>query len=87
MGDQVFMWVVGGIFAITAVLFFSRQLRALLRLVVRSAAGCLCLVVFNFLSGISGIYIGVNALTAVTLGILGLPGFLMLLLIRTIVHA
>ena len=40
------------------------------------------LIFINLLSPLTGIYIGINAVTAVALGILGLPGTCLILLLQ-----
>lgn len=59
-----------------------RQIGALGRLFTRSAAGMLFLWLFNLVGGLAGMHIGLNLLTGLTVGILGLPGFALLLLLQ-----
>ena len=86
MNIKLFFIIIGIILACILVAVFSKQLNAILKIVVNSALGGICIIAFNFISQIFGFFIGVNALTAVTVGILGVPGFIMLLTLRLIVN-
>lgn len=59
-------------------------LRVLTKIAASSLIGAVLLVVFNFLGGFVGLSIGVNIFTVLTVGFLGAPGFLTLLIIRNI---
>lgn len=45
-----------------------------LKLLIHSGCGFLCLWLLNSVSGFTGIYLPINAVTALTAGILGIPG-------------
>jgi len=57
-----------------------RPLAALCRLVVRSGLGLVFLWLFRGLGGLMGVTLGVNLLNGLVLGVLGPPGFALLLL-------
>ena len=59
-----------------------RQIGAVGRLFARSAAGMLFLWLFNLVGALAGMHIGLNLLTGLTVGLLGLPGFGLLLLLQ-----
>ena len=86
MSIKLFFIIIGIILACILAIIFSKQLNAILKIAVNSALGGVCIIAFNFISQIFGFFIGVNALTAVTVGILGIPGFIMLLILRLIVN-
>ncbi len=86
MSIKLFFIIIGIILACILAIVFSKQLNAILKIAVNSALGGVCIIAFNFISQIFGFFIGVNALTAVTVGILGVPGFIMLLTLRLIVN-
>lgn len=86
MENSVFIYTIGIILFCVFIVIFSRPLGAIFRLIVNSAFGGICIVAFNFISQLFGFFIGVNALTAFTIGILGIPGFIMLLIVRLIVN-
>ena len=86
MNSTLFIYIIGIILGCILIVVFSKPIRALFRLIVNSALGGICIVAFNFISQLFGFFIGVNALTAFTIGILGIPGFIMLLMLRLIVN-
>lgn len=67
----------------TAGLFLlRRQIGALGRLLARSAGGMALLWLFNLVAAPAGMHIGLNLLTGLTVGILGLPGLGLILLLQ-----
>lgn len=86
MSMKLFFIIVGIILGCILIAVFSKPLGTVLKIAVNSALGGICIIAFNFISQIFGFFIGVNALTAVTVGILGIPGFIMLLTLRLIVN-
>lgn len=61
---------------------FTLPIRLFFRLLWNAIVGLVLLVIFNALGGLIGINIGVNLLTCLTAGILGIPGIILLLLIK-----
>ena len=55
-------------------------LKIILKLVLNSVIGAGCLLVLNFIGMKFGIFVPLNILNAITVGILGVPGVIMLLL-------
>ena len=86
MNNTMFLYIIGVVLACVLIVVFSIPLGKLLRLAVNSALGGICIIAFNFVSQLFGFFIGVNAFTAITVGILGIPGFVMLLMLRLIVN-
>lgn len=85
MNTTIFFYTIGIILCCVLIVIFSKPIGAIMKMTVNSALGGVCLIAFNFISQIFGFFIGVNALTAVTVGILGIPGFIMLLMLKLIV--
>lgn len=56
--------------------------KALLRLVGMGVLGALVLFVFNLVAGLFQVTIGINAVTALVVGYMGLPGLVMLVLLQ-----
>lgn len=77
-------WLWGGaaVAALLALVMLRRPLRALGRLAVRSGVGVLLLWLFRGVGGLLGVQLGVNLLNGVVLGVLGLPGFALLLMVQ-----
>jgi len=72
----------GGVMLYLLIWYFYKPLKWLMRIVVRSAFGCVGLMLFNLLSGITGMTIGVNLVTAFITGTLGIPGLGLLLILQ-----
>ena len=49
-------------------------IRLVFKLVIHSGCGFLCLWILNTVSGCTGVYLPVNAITAAIAGFLGIPG-------------
>ena len=84
MNQSVFVYIIGAIMLFAAIVFLSKPLKYLMKVIFDSAIGFMIIVIFNFFSGMFGMYIGVNAATAITVGLLGLPGFVMILVLQGI---
>ncbi len=61
---------------------FVKPVKLMLKLVLHAALGCGALWVYNLLAGSIGMSIGINLYTALTCGILGVPGFILLVILR-----
>ena len=72
-------WAAAGA-ALAALALFRRPLGALCRLAVRSGLGLVFLWLFQGVGAVLGVTLGVNLLNGLVLGVLGLPGFALLLM-------
>ena len=61
---------------------FRAPLRLAIRLLGNTLAGFLSLWVLNLTASLTGITLGLNLLNALIIGILGLPGLVLLLLVQ-----
>ena len=61
---------------------FVKPLKFLGKLVLNSVLGAVFLMVFNYFGQYFDLYIAVNEVTALVLGILGIPGFIAILLVK-----
>ena len=59
---------------------FQAPLRLALKLLVNTLLGFLALWAVNLTAGVTGITLGLNLWNALVIGVLGLPGFVLLLL-------
>ncbi|NLJ58082.1 MAG: pro-sigmaK processing inhibitor BofA [Tissierellia bacterium] len=64
---------------------FFKPLKILGKVILNSLIGALFLIVFNFFGQFTAVYIGVNEITALTIGLLGIPGFITLLIIKLLI--
>lgn len=69
-------------FLITLLRIFSTPLRLALKLLANTALGFLALWAVHATATFTGITLGLNLWNALTIGILGLPGFGLLLLVQ-----
>ena len=59
---------------------FSAPLRLALKLLVNTASGLLALWLVNLLAPVTGVYLGLNIVNGLIVGIFGLPGLVLLIL-------
>ena len=68
-----------GIFALYVVGYmFLVPIKILLRLVINSVAGAVAILLINWIGSFWGVHISLNILSAVLVGILGVPGAILL---------
>jgi len=73
------MWLIAALgFGFFAYLLYTRQFKWLLGVVRNIALGVIGILLFNFLFSGMGLAVGINAVTALVVGLLGAPGFLLL---------
>jgi len=85
MGQYIFAYVVGAILLIVALILLARPIKWLFKLLLSCMLGFGGLILFNLLGGLAGLYIGVNIVTAVTAGVLGIPGLALMLFLQYLV--
>lgn len=78
--QKIIAAILAGFFLIALIRVFSTPLRLVLKLLLNTLLGFLALWVVNLTAGFTGIALGLNLLNALVIGILGLPGFVLLLL-------
>lgn len=68
-----------GIFALYVVAYmFLVPIKIILRLVINSAAGAISILLINWIGACFGLHISLNVISAVIVGILGVPGAILL---------
>ena len=73
------MWLVLALgFGFFAYMLYTRQFKWLLSVVRNIALGIVGILLFNYLFSDMGLAVGINAVTALIVGLLGAPGFLLL---------
>lgn len=78
--------VLGLVAALAVLVIFRRPLKGLLKLLGRTAAGLAGLFAFSHIGGLIGVTLGVNLLNALVLGVLGVPGFGLLLMLNWVLR-
>ena len=83
---SVIEWVVLGLvilfLLVAAVRLFSAPLKLALRVLINSVLGFAAMWLLNLTSDVTGLSLGLNLFNALTVGVLGVPGFLLLLLLQ-----
>ncbi|MBE7034872.1 MAG: pro-sigmaK processing inhibitor BofA [Ruminococcaceae bacterium] len=71
---------VAGILLLLMCFAFFKPLRAIFAMLLQAIGGGLGLYIFNLIFAKTGFFVGINIVTASICGVLGLPGFCLLLL-------
>lgn len=64
---------------------FIVPIKHILKLVFNSLLGAVLIFLINLIGGIWGFHIGINIITSITIGILGVPGAIFLIIITLLV--
>ena len=80
LNQKIIVALLAGFFLIALIRVFRTPLRVALKLLGNPLLGFLALWAVNLTAGFTGIALGLNLLNALVIGILGLPGFVLLLL-------
>ena len=75
-------WCLAGLVLCAALLLLRRPAARLLRLALRSSVGLAVLALLAQVGQLAGIRLGVNLVNALVLGLLGAPGFGLLLMLQ-----
>ena len=75
-------WCLAGLVLCGALLLLRRPAAQLIRLALRSGVGLAALALFSQVGHLVGVQLGVNLFNALVLGVLGLPGFGLLLMMQ-----
>lgn len=67
---------------VAAVRLFSTPLKLALRVLINAVLGFAAMWLLNLTSDLTGLSLGLNVFNALTVGVLGVPGFLLLLLVQ-----
>lgn len=75
-------WIVGALMVLVALLALHRPLKWIIRLLGRACLWLGALFLFSPVGGFLGVSLGVNLINALVLGLLGAPGFGLLLMVN-----
>lgn len=78
---NVLPWLLGGLMLVLALAALQRPFRGLMRLLGRTGVGLAALWLFGKIGALIGVTLGVNLFNALVLGVLGVPGFGLLLML------
>lgn len=77
LGCVIFLFLIGR--------FFIWPLKTILKLTLNSILGGILIFIINIIGNVFGLHIGLNYLTAIIVGILGIPGAILLILIKLMI--
>ncbi len=80
LNQKLLAAVLAGFLLLALLRVFSTPLRLALKLLVNTLLGFLALWAVNLTAAVTGVSLGLNLMNALVIGILGLPGFVLLLL-------
>ena len=79
-------WLAVALLALSILALLHRPIGRLLRLAARSAVGLAVLALFSQVGQFIGVSLGVNLVNALILGVLGVPGFGLLLMLQWVLR-
>ena len=79
-------WGLIGLLLCAVLLLLHRPAARLIRLALRSSVGLAVLALFSQVGRLIGVQLGVNLVNALVLGVLGLPGFGLLLMVQWVLR-
>lgn len=79
-------WLAVALLALSILALLHRPLGRLLHLAARSAVGLAVLALFSQVGQFIGVSLGVNLVNALILGVLGVPGFGLLLMLQWVLR-
>ncbi len=82
LNQKIIAVLLAGFFLIALLRVFSAPLKLAVKLLVNTLLGFLALWALNLTASFTGVALGVNLGNALVIGVLGLPGFVLLLLVR-----
>lgn len=88
MSGMEFAGIIGyalGLFIlfVVAKIFFT-PIKKILKLILNSLIGALVLIFINMLSGFTNFTVGVNPISSIIIGLLGVPGLILVILVQII---
>ena len=82
LSQKILAALLAAFFLIALLQVFKRPLRLAVKLLANTLLGFFALWAVNVTAGVTGVALGVNVWNALVIGVLGLPGFLLLLLVQ-----
>ena len=79
--EQIILIILIALGVLLTFKLFALKIKLIFRLLFSTAAGFVFLILINYIGSFVGISLGINIVNALIIGILGLPGILLLLII------
>lgn len=80
--EEMLVFAIPGLLGFFLLRLLLQPVRWALKFAAHGACGFLCLWLLNLVSGITGIYLPLNAVTVLIAGFLGLPGIALVALLQ-----
>jgi len=78
IASDIIMLMIAACVVLVIITLFADPLKTLIRVAIGSVVGVVGMVAANTLLAPFGVFVGVNLITALIVGVLGIPGFIML---------
>ena len=82
--ENFVMLLIPAVLAVILVRVMLMPLRLIFKLLLHSGCGFVCLWLLNTVSGFTGVYLPVNAITVLIAGFLGIPGIGLIALLEVL---
>ena len=82
--ENILALLIPALLAVLLIRLLVMPVKLAAKLLLHSAAGLLCLGVLNSVSGFTGIFFPINAVTVLIAGFLGLPGITLMTLLEVL---
>lgn len=82
--ENILALLIPALLAVLLIRLLVLPMKLAAKLLLHSAAGLLCLGLLNSVSGFTGIFFPLNAVTVLTAGFLGLPGITLMTLLEVL---
>lgn len=83
--NVIITFIVCIVFLVILSKIFVLPFRSILRLIGNSIMGGLIIYIINLIGGLWGFHIGLNLITSIFVGILGIPGAVLLIILKFII--
>ncbi len=81
--DDVIMYMIGVCLFFAVIIFFSDKFRIMGKFIFNGVIGSVGIYIINTLFASFGLYVGINLITFIVTGLLGIPGLISLYVINT----
>ena len=84
IAEKLAIAFLGAVVLLGMIRLFAAPLKLALKVLLNTLLGFGALFLLNLLRGVTGLYLGLNLFNALTIGILGLPGLILLVLLKLV---
>lgn len=84
LAEKILLWLLAALVLLGVVRLFAAPLKLALKVLLNTLLGFGALFLLNLLHGVTGLYLGLNLFNALVIGILGLPGLILLVLLKLV---